>query len=326
VRIRLLPVVLAVAVAGCGGSASSSSSTTGTPPEVSVALDFTPNPAHAPLYAAVSTGADRRAGVRLTIRAPGSGGPDSLRLVTSGRVDLGILDIQDLAIAEQRGVPVVGIAALVGRPLAALVAAPDVHRPRDLEGRTVGVSGLPSDPAFVRGIVEHDGGDVSRVREVTIGFNAVPQLLSHRVAAVPAFWNAEGVALRLHGFRPRIFRVERYGAPRYPEVVLIASKRELAAHRNRIARALRAIAAGAVAVRRDPSDAVNDLARVLHADDTRLLTAQTRAILPAFAPGLRLNRAVLERWARWDARVGILPRPPDVAKAFDFTMAPAPGG
>ncbi len=52
-------------------------------------------------------------------------------------------------------------AALVGKPLAALVAQPDVRRPRDLEGRTVGVSGLPSDPAFVKAIVTDDGGDSS---------------------------------------------------------------------------------------------------------------------------------------------------------------------
>ena len=74
--------------------------------------------------------------------------------MTSGKVDLGVLDIHDLAIARAAGTDVVAVGALVGKPLAALVAQPDVARPRDLEGRTVGVSGLPSDPAFVKAIVE----------------------------------------------------------------------------------------------------------------------------------------------------------------------------
>jgi putative hydroxymethylpyrimidine transport system substrate-binding protein len=68
-----------------------------------------------------------------------------------------VLDIHDLAIAREQGADLVGIAALVARPLAALIARPGIERPRDLEGGIVGVSGLPSDPAFLRAILEHDG-------------------------------------------------------------------------------------------------------------------------------------------------------------------------
>ena len=83
-----------------------------------------------------------------------------------------MLDIHDLAIAREQGADLVAVGALVGKPLAALIAQPDVARPRDLEGRTVGVSGLPSDPAFLKAIVEHDGGDYAKIKQVTIGFNA----------------------------------------------------------------------------------------------------------------------------------------------------------
>ena len=147
----------------------------------------------------------------MRIQTPGSG-PDGLKLVTSGKVELGVLDIHDLAIARAAGTDVVAVGALVGKPLAALVAQPDVARPRDLEGRTVGVSGLPSDPAFLKAIVEHDGGDVSKIKQVTIGFNAVSRLLTKRVDAVPVFWNAEGVALKQRGLAGE--RVPRRGLRR----------------------------------------------------------------------------------------------------------------
>ena len=78
-----------------------------------------------------------------TSRKPGAG-PDSLKLVTSGTVELGVLDIHDLAIAREAGSDLVAVGALVGKPLAALIAQPDVARPRELEGRTVGVSGCCS--------------------------------------------------------------------------------------------------------------------------------------------------------------------------------------
>src|SRR4051794_14645311 len=304
---RRLVLVLALLTAGCGGSST---------PAVVVALDFTPNAVHAPIYEAARGPSH---GVRLQIRKPGSG-PDSLKLVASGKVDLGVLDIQDLAIARAQGTGVVAVSALVGRPLAALIAQPDVARPRDLEGRTVGVSGLPSDPAFVSAIVSHDGGDPKRVKEVTIGFAAVSRLLTRRVDAVPAFWNAEGVALKQRGREVREFRVEDYGAPAYPEVVLITSRKTLAAHRQRIAGALAAIADGERATLQRPADAVALIARAAETKDTALVRAQLDAVGPAFAPGLRLARGVLERWADFDARIGIVPRRPDVATAFDFTL------
>src|SRR3954469_11851987 len=239
---RVLLVVAAcllagLAVAACGGSEA------GQPARVVLALDFTPNAVHAPLYEAVENGSDRARGIRLAIRAPGSG-PDAVKLVASGRVDLGVLDIQDLALAREQGTDLVGIGALVRRPLAALVAQPDVRRPRDLDGRRVGVSGLPSHPAFLAAVLRHDGGDPRTVKQVTIGFNAVGALLSGRVAAVPAFWNAEGVALHQRGRDVREFRIDDYGAPRYPEVVLITSRTELREHRDRLERALQAIEDG----------------------------------------------------------------------------------
>jgi ABC-type nitrate/sulfonate/bicarbonate transport system substrate-binding protein len=93
------------------------------------------------------------------------------------------------------------VAALVQRPLAAIITQPDTRRPRELEGRTVGVSGLRSDPAVLRAVVEGDGGDYEEVRQVTIGFAAVPNLIQKKIDAVPAFWNAEGVILRQRGVR-----------------------------------------------------------------------------------------------------------------------------
>jgi NitT/TauT family transport system substrate-binding protein/putative hydroxymethylpyrimidine transport system substrate-binding protein len=315
-RVRVAALCCAVlAVAGCGGDANGRAQD----PAVPLALDFVPNPVHAPLYAAVRRGYDRANGIRLQIRPPGRG-PDSLKLVLSGRATVGVLDIHDLAIAGEHGADVVGIGALVQRPLGALLAQPEVRRPRDLAGRSVGVSGLPSDPAFIRAIVNHDGGDYARIRQVTIGFKAVSALLTRRVAAVPAFWNAEGVALAHRGKRIRQFRVEDYGAPAYPEVVLITSRRTLRTRRADVVAALRAIAAGVRDVVAHPDPAVRQMAAVSEAPDTSLVRAQLDAVRPLFEPVLRLDRDVLDRWADFDARVGLVDRRPDVGRLFDLGL------
>ena len=50
------------------------------------------------------------------------------------------------------------------------------------------------------------------------------------------------------------------------------------------------------------------------------MRAQLDAVADAFAPGLRLDRAILERWADFDVRIGIVERRPDVDRAFDFRL------
>jgi NitT/TauT family transport system substrate-binding protein/putative hydroxymethylpyrimidine transport system substrate-binding protein len=305
--------LLAVFAAGCGGGDGNDSR------RMTLALDFTPNAVHAPIYAAVRKGYDRDHGIRLRIRPPGSA-PDALKLLAGGRADVAVLDIHDLGLARESGKDFVGVGALVQRPLAAIITRRDVRRPRDLEGRRVGVSGLPSDPAVLRAVMEDDGGDVKRAKLVTIGFSAVPSLIDRRVAGVPAFWNAEGVVLRRRGVKTREFRVDDYGAPRYPEVVLFTTRRILERRRPAIKAVVEAVRDGVRNVLRDPEPAVRDIARAGNSDDG-LVRAQLKAVSPAFSPPLVLRRSVLEDWASWDARFGVLKRKPDVDRAFDFSVA-----
>jgi NitT/TauT family transport system substrate-binding protein/putative hydroxymethylpyrimidine transport system substrate-binding protein len=315
---RWIVVALAVlSLAACGGGDGGGGEGRQT---VVLSLDFVPNAVHAPIYMASKDGRDRAHGIQLQIRKP-TAGPDALKLVTAGKVDLGVLDIHDLAIARQQGADLVAIGALVGRPLAALIAQPGIGRPRDLEGRTVGVSGLPSDPAFLRAILDHDGADYARVKQVTIGFAAVSRLLTKRVDAVPAFWNAEGVALKERGLPVREFRVDSYGAPPYPEVVLITSRKTLETRRERLQRTLAALADGLNDTLAHRDAAAREIARAAESRDVRLVRAQLDAVAPVFARGLKLDRGVVERWADFDAQIGIVKQRPDVGRAFDFGLA-----
>ena len=313
---RLAVAAIAVAAAlpfvACGGGEAAGE-------KVVVALDFTPNAVHAPIYAARRERLDRDLGVRVEIRAPGSA-PDALKLVANGRADIGVLDIHDLGLAAERGGDVVGIAALVHRPLAAIIARRGVRRPRDLEGRRVGVSGLPSDVAVLRAVLEGDGARLGRVKQVTIGFAAVANLVQRKIDAVPAFWNVEGVTLRRRGVPTREFRVERFGAPAYPEVVLFTTRRTLERRRDAIEKALEAIAQGTGAALARPDAAAAEIARVSGAD-ADLVRAQLDAVGPALRPWLRLDRSVLERWAEFDTRFGVLERRPDVGRLFAFDVA-----
>jgi putative hydroxymethylpyrimidine transport system substrate-binding protein len=300
-----------VSLAACGGDDSDG------PQSAALALDFQPNAVHSGIYAAQRLGLDRRNGVDLEVRVPSSS-TDSLKLLAAGRAELAVVDIHDLGLARERGRDLVGVGGLVQRPLGAVIArAAEVRRPRALEGRRVGVTGLPSDEALLRAVVEADGGDFERVKRVTIGFSAVPTLIAGRVDAVVSFWNVEGVALRRRGVRTKEFRVDEFGAPRYPELVLAVERETLENERPLVDGVLAALRAGTRAALADPAAAVEDIVRASGADEP-LVSAELAAVGPALRPPLELDRGALEAWAVFDARFGILEAPPDIDRAFSL--------
>ena len=153
------------------------------------------------------------------------------------------------------------------------------------------------------------------MRTTTIGFAAVPSLAAGKVDAVVTFWNAEGVALERRGVRTREFRVDRYGAPRYPELVLATTRSTLESDPALVRSVVAALQAGTRAAVADLPGASAAVARRSQGD--RALTdAQLSAVAPAFAPALELDRRRLEGWAAFDTRFGILERRPDVDRAF----------
>jgi ABC-type nitrate/sulfonate/bicarbonate transport system substrate-binding protein len=311
--VALLAAVLALAgTAGCGGD----SAEPGAPKGATLVLDFIPNAVHSGIYSALARGYYRDEGVDLKVQPPGEA-TDAPKLLGAGKVEFAILDIHDLGIARERGIDLVGIAPIVQRPLAAVLARGDsaVRRPRDLQGRRVGVTGLPSDEAVVDSEVEADGGDPAALDRVTIGFTAVPSLAAGKVDAATGFWNAEGVALRRQGVPIRVFKVDEFGAPPYPELVLTTSRRTLDDDPELVDAVVAATRRGYAFVDENPAGAMHELLSADPSLDRADQEAQLRALMPILKPK-PFDPKVLEAWAAWDLQYGLLEKPLDVEQAF----------
>jgi ABC-type nitrate/sulfonate/bicarbonate transport system substrate-binding protein len=130
-RFPLLPAIAAIALAGCGGGSVENAS------DIKLAL-ARPGAVHTGLYLAVQRGFDEAVGVTLhpTVTA------DPLRALRSAQAGFAVLDIHELAIARERGADVVGVMAIVERPV------PDLRPPR-LRRATERVSGAPEYPELV---------------------------------------------------------------------------------------------------------------------------------------------------------------------------------
>ena len=284
----LAAALAAIALCACGdGGAEPGASN-----EATLVLDFQPNAVHAGIYAAQASGAYAESGVALEIREP-SASTDAPKLLAAGRAEFAILDIHDLAIARDRAL---------------------IRAPADLEGRAVGVTGLPSDDAVLDSVLEAGGADPDAVDRITIGFEAVPQLSAGRLEAATAFWNAEGVALRRAGVDTREFRVDDYGAPRYPELVLVTAD-----PRSPLADDVRAAtAAGYEEVIADPDAGLDALLAGANGLDEAEQRAQLEALTAAdaFSPAGEFDEGALREWADWDLERGIVAEPIDVGAAF----------
>lgn len=310
----LAAALLLAGLAGCGGSGAEP----GAPKGATLVLDFTPNAVHTGIYAAQAEGLYTQAGIGLHIQVPGES-TDAPKLLAAGRTQFALLDITDLGIAEEKGLELVGLVPIVQRPLAAVLARADgpVKRPRDMDGHSVGVTGLPSDTAVVRSEVAGDGGDPNGIDEVTIGYNAVASLAAGKVDAATGFWNDEAVEAQRQGIPLHVFKVDEYGAPPYPELILTTTRNELEAEPHLVEAMVEATTRGYEATEADPAKALGDLLAANPSIERADAAAQLKVLLPALRPA-PFKEAVLKEWSTWASSRELLPKPLNVNSAFDL--------
>jgi putative hydroxymethylpyrimidine transport system substrate-binding protein len=130
----------------------------------------------------------------------------------------------------------------------------------------------------------------------------------------------EGVTLqrRRPGFH--VFRVDEFGAPSYPELVLCVTRQTLRRRRDVVNAVVSALRRGYTADRDDPESGVADVQAGAPGLDRSLLEAEINAVDADFADTNgrvgALDAGQLRAWARWEQRVGIVKRVPDVRRAF----------
>jgi putative hydroxymethylpyrimidine transport system substrate-binding protein len=305
----LAAALLGTGLAACGGGGAEP----GAPKGATLVLDFQPNAVHSGIYAAEAKGYFRGNGLDLKIQEPSSSA-DSAKLLESGRAEYAVMDINDFGIARERGLNLMAIDAIVQRPLAAVIARdPDqIRTPADLAGKTIGVTGVPSDDAVLDTVLRSGGVDPADVHRVTIGFNAVADLAAGKVDAATAFWNAEGVQLQQRGIPIREFRVDEFGAPRYPELVVATTEKHCSdqAFGSALGRAYNGV------LNDDPDEALDallDSVQGLDADDQRAqLDALTAARAFAYAGAGTDSSAArppdMLAWLSWAVQNGVIDR------------------
>jgi putative hydroxymethylpyrimidine transport system substrate-binding protein len=249
-------------------------------------LDWFPNADHVGIYRALAEGDFSQAGLDVHVQVP-SDPAAPLQLLAAGKVDLAVSYEPEVMLARNRGEPLVAVAALVQKPLTSIVSIGSKHikAPAQLRGKRIGDAGIPYQHAYLTTILHRAHVPVSSVKEINVGSDLVPAMLSRRVdATLGAYWNYEAIQLQELGKRPNVIRVERVGVPTYDELVLVVRESELSSHIDQIRRFVQALARGYESVRRDPTGAVDDLVKANPTLSRKLQLASVHATLPAYFP------------------------------------------
>ena len=279
--------VAIVALAACGEKKESLTGAQGSSQSITLMLDWFPNADHVGIYQALAEGQFSRAGLDVHVQTP-SDPAAPLQLLAAGKVDLAISYEPEVMLARSRGEPLVAVGAIVQQPLTSIVYVGSKHirTPADLRGKTVGDAGIAYQHAYLTTILARAHVPVSSVREVNVGANLVPAMLSGRVdATLGAYWNYEAVQLQQMGKNPSVIRMNQVGVPTYNELVIVARQSELTSGRiDVVRRFVQALARGYESVRRDPTTAVGKLVKANPSLDRKLQLASVQATLGSFFP------------------------------------------
>jgi putative hydroxymethylpyrimidine transport system substrate-binding protein len=319
-----LTCALSIGVCACGSSGASSTASVSAhvvpaplahPTQATLILDFTPNAVHAGIYRALAAGYYKREGIELRVIEPTST-QETLKLIDAGKAQFGLADGSDVASLIAGGGDAQAVMALVQRPLGGLIALASEHlrSPAGLVGKTVGITGVPSDLAVLDTELRDVGVNPSRVHVVTVGFNGPQALLAGRIAAFTGFIPDEGVTLQASGHPIAAFGLDQYGGPAYPGLVAFTTRRQIASDPQLVRDFVAATVHGYEDTLKDPARSLEELLAANPALPGKLTKASLAVYLPLFAdrdriPFGTLQPANLAAMSKWMLGAGLIHAP-----------------
>jgi putative hydroxymethylpyrimidine transport system substrate-binding protein len=219
---------------------------------VKLALLTQPGVWDAGVFAARDRGHFKEEGLEVSFISPGSPA-DGLRLLASGGAQVATAHSTEVLTARSRGLPVVSIASNHQYGTAGImVPGSEVKSLKQIEGKTLGVTGIPFNKVMLEYTLKRAGIDLGKVNIVTVGFTPMPLLLSRRIDGLgdaitwsePAMYNTQINKPADDKSTYTYFAFYENGVPRYYTFGVVADEREVAKNPDLYRRYLRAWAKG----------------------------------------------------------------------------------
>ncbi len=233
------------ALIGCDATPASTNGSETAQHQVRIALDWTPNTNHTPLFVAEALGYFRDEGIDVTFLDYSTAGSDTV--LDSGNAELGVSFHDGSILAQTAGANVVTVLALQQDwtfGLGVMASNTRITRPKDLDGATFASTGGPIERALVTELIRADGGE-GTIDVIELGAAAYEAVETGKADAVLPFIAWQGLQAERAGTPYRIFSFGEAGLPKNYSTVLNANPDWVATHREDAVAAVRAILRGA---------------------------------------------------------------------------------
>lgn len=327
--LMLTVVATAIGLAACGDGDEPSTGSASDPQPFTLDLDWYVNPDHAGIYSALDRDFFKQAGLDVQPQVP-SDPSAPIKEVAAGRADLAVSYEPEVLLAQDEGLEVQAVGAIVNQPLTSLISLPEagIANGASLRGTTVGTAGIPYQSDYLETILGSAGLPSSAAKEVNVGLNLLPTLIGGRVDAIlGGFRNIEGVDLQQRGLDPRIVPVDRLGVPTYDELVLVARRTTVDEHPEAIRSFISALAQGTSYAIRHPQEAANAVLAAGKGLDPMQTRAEIVATLPLLSgtPGRPYGFMDPAQWrvyAAWMAEHDLISSPRSTSDVLTNGLLP----
>ncbi|WP_399631560.1 ABC transporter substrate-binding protein [Sporosarcina sp. SG10008] len=284
--------------------------------KVSIMLDWYPNAVHSFLYVAEEKGYFKDEGIELDIKFPTSP-TDPINLAAAGKVTMGITYQPDVIIAKsEQNIGIKSVGVLVRSPLnhVAFLKESGIESPKDLEGKTVGYSGIPLNEAILETMMKADGADYGKVNMVDVGFELNSALISKKAdAVIGAYINHEVPLLEYEGFPTGYIDPTDFEIPSFYELIVVTSDDTWKKDQKNIEAFWRAAGRAFDDMEKDPEEALSILLKYQDEANFPLVEVVEREslsiLLPKMtAPGTfgKQDEQAWQATADWMTETGLL--------------------
>lgn len=315
-RIRRFFVIATVLLVGLAftGCQSGSHSKTGASgkQKVTVALDWTPNTNHTGLFLANDLGYFAEENLEVEFVTSDMA---FIEMVGAGKAQFGIAAQEQVlqARAASGKVPVVAIAAIMQHNTSGFISkkSANIKSPKDFEGKTYSGWGTELELAFLKHVVEQDGGDFSKVKIINQTATDSKASLETEADFMWIYYGWDGVRLELENYPFNFIDLKSLDANMdFYSPVIIANEKTLKEDPELARRFLRAAQKGYLKAISDPQLGADSVLKQAGELDKNLVLHSQKWVNDKYvADAPRWGEMSLDRWRgfyQWMRQHGLL--------------------
>lgn len=249
--------------------------------DLSFTLNWSADPGHAPYFYGQSLGLYKDEGLKVTI-FQGRGSGNTSQIVAAGQTDIGIADTATAINLAARGAPlkIVGLIEHVSGWALIVKEGSPIKEPKDIEGKTMGISSGTAMKSLFDAMAAANGVDVSKVEFLNYDNAAALSMLSEgRVDAIIDVPDIVKPRLDERGVPSRAIYLRDYGVPLFG--ISVIANEETLEKRPEVVRAFLKATANSLKETMDNREAAVDALLTRYPDagerDAALFTINSRA-------------------------------------------------